>query len=94
MTPEQQARRDDAAYKRLERFLENTVERMEHQGRKGKSGDEPFRSAVYRITTHWDRLGRVDRRRLLTMLIADAMAYRLVRRQMAVDEDGKSVGEA
>ena len=68
MTEEQRRRQDDAAFARLDSYLERTARRMLEQ-----SGDEAFRSAVHRVLNRYDHLGKADRRRLLTILTARAI---------------------
>ena len=71
MTPEQQARQDAAAYERIDRYIRRRVERAHEVGTR-----EAIRGAIYGLVAHYDKLGKADRRRMLAMLVTDAVSAR------------------
>ena len=88
MTPEQQAPQEEAAYERIDRYIWRRVEPAHEVGTR-----EAIRGAIYGLVAHYDKLGKADRRRMLAMLVTDAVsARRMLLSTMAAEDAGE--GEA
>ena len=84
MTPEQQARQEETAYERIDRYIQRRVERAHEVGTR-----EAIRGAIYGLVAHYDKLGKADRRRMLAMLVTDAVsARRMLLSTMAAEDAG------
>ena len=71
MSEEQQARQSEAAYERLDRHIWRRVERAHEVGTR-----DAIRGAIYALVAYYDKLGKADRRRMLAMLVTDAVSAR------------------
>lgn len=70
---EQQRRQDEAAYERLDRHIWRRVERAQEVGTR-----DAIRGVIYGLVAYYDKLGKADRRRMLAMLVTDAVTARRI----------------